>query len=73
MLINHINQTPQELERTATNTINEAHELARIANDIVSATCAQALATVGLAQATLANSAWNLYTSENLYYDNKGE
>lgn len=71
MFIDSNNQTAQELERVATNTINEAHELARIANDVISATCAQALATVGLAQATLANSAWNLYISENRHYDNK--
>lgn len=65
MKIEYDNKTPQELERTAIITINEAHYLAQTANDIVSATCANALATIGLAQATLAASAWNVWITEN--------
>ncbi len=58
MLLNHDDMSPESLERIATNTLNEAHELATTASDIVQATCAQALATIGAGQATLAASAW---------------
>lgn len=67
------NHTPEYLEKVANITLNQAHDLAQGATDIISAMCAQALATVGLAQATLASSAWNVWIAENRHYDNKGE
>ncbi len=65
MLINNQNHGPRELEAIAVSTINSAHEFAIGASDVVTATVAQAMATVGLAQATLASSAWNIWLAEN--------